>query len=103
MGGQTTVLAPSLQRLRACVSLPRVKVVAASAFLLAAGAIGLEDRDLGLADVEPKASRMLGLWLTTTTLVPGTAVAASLRSAAVRRLFSIGVTTWPPSLTSGVA
>ena len=29
-------------------------------------------------------------------------MAASLRSAAVRRLFSMGVTTWPPSLTSAV-
>src|SRR5262245_33400575 len=51
----------------------------------------------------PKASRILGLWVTTTILVPaGGTVAASLRSAWARRLFSIGVTTNPPSARSTV-
>jgi hypothetical protein len=46
---------------------------------------------------------MFGLWLTRTTLVPaGGGVAASVRKAAVRRLFSLGETTRPPSLMSAV-
>src|SRR6202022_4078629 len=51
----------------------------------------------------PKASRMFGLCVTTRVLVPGAgAVPARVRRAWVRRLFSFGLTTRPPSLTSSV-
>jgi hypothetical protein len=47
---------------------------------------------------------MFGLWVTTSVLVPAAGgVAAIVRSAWARRLFSFGLTTRPPSLTSGVA
>src|SRR5258708_6172233 len=51
----------------------------------------------------PSASRMFGLWVTRTVLVPDFgAVASSLRMASARRLFSLGDTTRPPSVRSAV-
>src|SRR5262245_43305893 len=52
----------------------------------------------------PRASRMLGLWVTIRVLVRGSgAVAMRVRRACARRLFSLGLTTRPPSVTSLVA
>src|SRR3989441_1123004 len=52
----------------------------------------------------PRASRMFGLWVTTSVLVPASGgVPTIVRNACVRRLFSFGLTTCPPSLTSSVA
>src|SRR5215472_1424294 len=51
----------------------------------------------------PSASRMFGLWVTRTVLVPGLGgVPISLRIASARRAFSLGDTTRPPSVRSAV-
>jgi len=47
---------------------------------------------------------MCGLWVTTRVFVPGSGMVATIaRNASVRRLFSFGLTTNPPSVTSSVA